>query len=62
MPTTFRPYQPDQSFLLPLSPRDWLPEDHLAYFISETVDRLDVSAFYRVTKETVGATARLIPA
>jgi len=47
MPTTFRPYQPDQMFLLPPSPREWLPEEHLSYFISETVDRLDLSAFYR---------------
>ena len=46
MSTTFRPYQPDQLFLLPPSPKDWLPEDHLAYFISETVDRLDLSVFY----------------
>ncbi len=47
MPTTFRPYQPDQMFLLPPSPREWLPEEHLAYFISETVDRLDLKAFYK---------------
>jgi len=46
MPTTFRPYAPDQGFLLPPSPRDWLPEEHLAYFISDTVDALDLSAFY----------------
>ncbi|HXO27711.1 MAG TPA: hypothetical protein VOA80_10230, partial [Thermoanaerobaculia bacterium] len=26
MPTSFRPYAPDQSLLLPPSPRDWLPE------------------------------------
>lgn len=48
MATSFRPYQPDQMLLMPPSPRDWLPEGHLAFFISETVDRLDVSAFYRV--------------
>ena len=30
----------------PLAPRDWLPEDHLSYFISETVDELDLSGFY----------------
>ena len=47
MSTRFRPYQPDQLFLLPPSPKDWLPEDHLAYFISETVDRLDLRVFYR---------------
>jgi transposase len=46
MSTTFRRYQPEQSFLLPPSPRDWLPENHLSYFISETVDTLDLSAFY----------------
>ena len=50
MSTTFRPYQPDQLFLLPPSPKDWLPEDHLAYFISETVDRLDLRVFYRCYK------------
>jgi len=46
MGTRFRPYQPDQPYLLPPSPSDWLPEGHLAYFISEVVDQLDVSAFY----------------
>jgi transposase len=46
MPTSFRRYQPDQSFLLPPSPRDWLAEDHLAYFVSDAVDSFDLSAFY----------------
>ena len=46
MPTTFRPYVPEQSLLLPPSPRDWLPEGHLAYFLSDTVDGLDLKAFY----------------
>lgn len=47
MPTSFRPYLPDQSLLLPPSPRDWLPEGHLAYFVSDTVDALDLSEFYK---------------
>jgi transposase len=46
MPTTFRRYVPEQSLLLPPSPRDWLPEGHLAYFLSDTVDALDLKAFY----------------
>lgn len=46
MGTTFRRYAPDQNLLLPPSPRDWLPEGHLAYFVSDTVDNLDLSAFY----------------
>lgn len=41
---TYREYQPRQSFLLPPSPLDWLPPDHLAYFILETVAQLDLSA------------------
>jgi len=40
---TFRPYDPDQVFLMPASMRDWLPGDHLTYFISDVVDQLDLS-------------------
>ena len=32
--------------LLPEAMQDWLPEGHLAYFISDTVDTLDLSAFH----------------
>ena len=48
MAKTFRPYLPDQDFLLPPSLRDWLPENHLAYFVSDVVDQLDLSAIYAV--------------
>jgi transposase len=41
---TFRPYEPDQMFLMPVSIWDWLPAEHLAYFISDVVDQLDISA------------------
>ena len=44
MSKTFRPYEPDQVFLMPASMREWLPSDHLAYFISDVVDHLDLSA------------------
>ena len=46
MATSFRPYAPDQEMLLPPSLREWLPEGHLAYFISDTIDALDLSAFF----------------
>jgi transposase len=46
MPTTFRPCAPDQSLLFPPSPRDWLPEGHVAFFIADTVAALDLRAFY----------------
>jgi len=39
----YRPYYPDEELLLPPSLREWLPEDHLAYFVSDVVDNLDLS-------------------
>lgn len=46
MPTSFRPCAPDQSLLFPPSPRDWLPEGHLAFFVADTVAALDLSVLY----------------
>ena len=43
MAKTYRPYCPDQMFLLPPSLKDWLPENHLVYFVSDVVDQLDLS-------------------
>lgn len=39
---TYRPYSPEQSFLLPPSPREWLPEGHLAYFVLDLLVELDL--------------------
>ena len=44
MGKSYRPYYPDEELLLPPSLRDWLPEKHLAYFVSDVVDNLDLSA------------------
>ena len=44
MAKSYRPYYPDEELLLPPSLRDWLPEKHLAYFVSDVVDNLDLSA------------------
>ena len=46
MSTTFRPYVPDQSLLLPPDVREWLPEGHLAHHVSDLVDGLNLTAFY----------------
>ena len=43
---SYLPYEPQQQMLLPEALQDWLPEGHLAYFISDTVDGLDLSAFH----------------
>ena len=40
---TYLPYEPDQQLLLPAALQEWLPDDHLAYFISDVVDQLDMS-------------------
>jgi transposase len=44
----YRPYYPDEDLLLPPSLRDWLPEKHLSYFVSDVVDQLDLSAMEAV--------------
>jgi len=41
---TFRPYEPEQPFLLPPTLQEWLPAEHLAYFISDLVEALDLTA------------------
>jgi len=56
----FEPYDPKQSLLFPPSLDDWLPDDHQARFISETVDQLDLCAFrakYRERKDGRGQLA-----
>ena len=51
MAKTYRPYVPEQDLLLPPSLREWLPEDHLAYFVSDLVDHLDLSAITAVYED-----------
>jgi transposase len=36
----------EQAFLMPPDPRDWLPEDHLAWFVLASVEEMDLAAFY----------------
>lgn len=46
MGKTYRKYDPGQSYLLPPDIRDWLPENHLARFIDNVVDELDLSPIF----------------
>src|ERR671919_210282 len=41
----------EQELLLPPSLRDWLPADHLAWFVLDAVDEIDLSAFYAAYRE-----------
>ena len=44
MGKTYRQWNPNQQYLLPLSVQDWLPENDLVYFMLDTVNELDISA------------------
>ena len=46
MAKKYRKYDPEQTFLLSPDIRDWLPDDHLAVFIDEVVDELDLSPIF----------------
>jgi transposase len=46
MSASYIPYHPEQQQLLPSALQDWLPQGHLAYFINDTVDSLNLSAFH----------------
>ncbi|MFH1572936.1 MAG: hypothetical protein ABIG68_03080 [Acidobacteriota bacterium] len=48
MAKTNRPYMPEQDLLLPPSLREWLPEDHIAFCVSNLIDRLNLSAITTV--------------
>jgi transposase len=41
----------DQPFLLPPDLRDWLPAGHLAWFVLDVVDQLDLQPFYRAHRD-----------
>ena len=51
MAKTYRPYMPEQDLLLPPSLREWLPEGHLAFFVSDLIDQLDLSAITTVYED-----------
>jgi transposase len=46
MSKTYREWSPDQASLLPPSPRDWLPEGHLVYFLLDTVAAIDLAPIF----------------
>ena len=52
----------DQELLLPPSLREWLPEDHLAWFVLDAVEEIDLSGFYGVYREDGWGRAAFEPA
>lgn len=51
MGKTFRSYDPNQKLLLPPDLREWLREDHLALFVSDLVEQMDLRGIVRVYEE-----------
>lgn len=58
---SYRAWSPTQSFLLPPSPLEWLPEGHLAYFVLEVAQTLDLSAIEDAIQEKDGRGERPYP-
>ena len=50
----FKPYQPNQLFLLPPDMKQWLPDDHLVYFVIDVVSQLDLGTIYRCYDSSKG--------
>ncbi|MCX6841414.1 MAG: IS5/IS1182 family transposase, partial [candidate division WOR-3 bacterium] len=57
----FRDYNPNQDFLLPPTLREWLPQDHLANFISDVVVTLDLSEIIAAYDHSQGGQASFHP-
>lgn len=43
MSKTYRKWSPDQVWMFPPSPRDWLPKGHLVYFLMDVTGQVDLS-------------------
>src|ERR671911_2473157 len=41
----------EQAFLMPPSVRDWLPEDHFAWFVLDAVEAMDLSSFFAAYRD-----------
>ncbi|MBT2514334.1 transposase [Arthrobacter sp. ISL-30] len=50
MAKSFRPVLRDQGFLLPVDMREWLPPDHLAWFLIDTIEALDTTGLEKSRK------------
>jgi transposase len=50
----FRPYEPDQLFLLPPDLKQWLPEDDLVYFIIDLVNEFNLDPIYELYNASQG--------
>ena len=54
MASLFKGYNRDIKYLLPPSVTDWLQAGHLAYFVSDIVDKLDLSEIKNMGMQLTG--------
>jgi hypothetical protein len=59
MPQNFIEGCREQGFLLPADVREWLPADHLAWFVVDAVAGMDLSAFMPPTASMVMVARRM---
>ena len=50
-PKSFRPWNPEQTLLLPPSPVDWLPENHLVFFLLDLAGELDLEGIHAIYQQ-----------
>jgi transposase len=50
MARSYRPVVRDQEFLLPPNMADWLPPEHLVWFVIGVIDRMDTDRFHRLAR------------
>ena len=62
MAKEFRPVRRDQVFLMPPDMREWLPSDHLVWFILDTLEALDLTGLGGDSATRWGRRCRLRPA
>ena len=46
MSKTYRDWSPNQAYMFPPTPQDWLPKDDLVYFILDTVATFDLTPIF----------------
>lgn len=60
MPQSFLSCDREQVLLMPSSLCEWLPENHLAWFVLSSVEAMDLASFARLVVLTVMAARRMI--
>ncbi len=55
MSRKFRRWAPDQQWLMPPSPREWLASDHLVYFLLDVVGEMDLCVFFEKYRQGSGS-------